>query len=264
MTNSNRFGRAVLFCFTALICLFLILPNIIVLPISFSPTFVMEFPPRGLSLQWYETYLTQPGWVAATITSFKVGVAVMVISVVLGSLAAYGLVRGDFRGKQILNSLVILPMIVPHLIIAIAIYRIFSPLGLVGSYPGLVLAHVVVALPFVFIIMTAALRSQDVQYERAAINLGAGRITALRLVVFPMVKPAVISSSLFAFLISFDELMIALFLSSPTMSTLPKKLWDGIRLEITPTLAAVSTILIVVSVIIIGLSAWLTKRSAEK
>ncbi len=255
--------NAIFYTFCGLVCFFLIMPNFIVVPISFSGARFLEFPPKTYSWQWYLNYFQTEEWVAATITSFEVAVLVTIFATTLGSLAAYGLIRGRFPGKNIINSFIISPMVTPVLVTAVAVYKIYSDLGLTGTLIGFTLAHTIMALPFVVIVMTANLRGIDVEVEHAARSLGANRITTLRRVVFPLALPGMISAGLFAFLISFDELIIALFISSPTLSTLPKKLWDGIRTEINPTIAAVSTLLVLLSLIIL-LAAGMAKKYFEK
>jgi putative spermidine/putrescine transport system permease protein len=243
---------------------FLFLPNFVVIPVSFNPIRVMDFPPRGFVLTWYQDYLDQPGWVAATITSLQVAVCVSLLSVALGSLAAYGIVRGSFPGKAIINTIIILPLIVPALVTAIAMYRVLSEFHLTGTVFGFVIAHTIMAVPFVVVVVSAALRGINIEVERAAQNLGATRLTTVRLVVLPMVLPAMLSGGLLAFLLSFDELLIAIFISSPTVSTLPRKLWDGIRYELSPTLAAVSTLLLVVSIVVLILVHVLRRGLANR
>lgn len=251
------------YLFSALVFIYLVMPNFIVVPISFSGSRFLEFPPKSYSFQWYLKYFEQGEWVRATITSFEVAVLVTIVATALGSLAAYGLVRGRFPGKTIVNSFIISPMVTPILVTAVAIYKIYADLGLTGTILGFVLGHTIMALPFVVIVMTANLRGIDIEVEYAARSLGAGRLTALRRVVFPLALPGMISAGLFAFLISFDELMIAMFISSPTLSTLPKKLWDGLRTEINPSIAAVSTLLIVLSVVIL-IAAGIARKYLEK
>ncbi|KIC08595.1 hypothetical protein RA19_19280 [Leisingera sp. ANG-M1] len=255
-------GKALLYLIVALVLFFLAVPNFIVAPISFSPTSVLEFPPRGFSLKWYDKYFTQPGWLAATFTSFYVAFLTVIVSLAVGSAAAYGIVRGDFPGKRLLNSFFLFPIIIPSLLTAIAIFRLFSYLGWTGTTFGFVLGHSVLAVPFVITIMTASFRGIDVSVENAARNLGANRIRTVLHVTVPMAMPGFLSAGLFAFLVSFDELLIALFLSSPRVSTLPKRLWEGIQLEIDPSLAAVSTILVLISLAVL-VAAGLIKRKLE-
>ncbi len=249
--------------FCVFVLIFMIMPNFVVFPISFSKATYLEFPPKELSLRWYHDYFNRPEWVDATIRSFQIAIVVTFVSVILGSLAAYGLVRGRFPGKNFLNSLIISPMVAPILVTAVAVFIFFSKLGLTGSFAGFIIAHTVVATPFVVIVMSAALRGLDIELEQAAMSLGANRFTTLRRVVFPMAIPGMLSSGLFAFLISFDELIIAIFISTPTMDTLPKRLWEGIRTEINPTIASVSVMLILVSIFVL-VSVGLVRRYFER
>ncbi len=259
----QTFKNTIFYTFCGLVCFFLIMPNFIVVPISFSGARFLEFPPKQYSYQWYLNYFESEEWLAATLTSFEVAFLVTILATTVGSLAAYGLIRGRFPGKSIINSFIISPMVTPVLVTAVAVYKIYSDLGLTGTLIGFTLAHTIMALPFVVIVMTANLRGINVEVEHAARNLGANRITTLRRVVIPLALPGMISAGLFAFLISFDELIIALFISSPTLSTLPKKLWDGIRTEINPTIAAVSTLLVLLSVIVL-VGAGMARKYFEK
>jgi len=253
----------VFYTYCCLVLAFMIMPNFVVFPISFSSATYLEFPPKEWSMRWYIDYFSRQEWIDATIHSFEIAICVTVIAVVLGSLAAYGLVRGRFPGKNFINSVIISPMVAPILVTAVAIFILFTKFKLNGTLAGFIIAHTVVAIPFVVIVMTASLRGVDIELEQAAMNLGANRFTTLRRVVFPMALPGMISSGLFAFLISFDELIIAIFIASPRMSTLPKILWEGIRTEINPTIASVSTLLIVMSAIIL-ISVGLVRRYFEK
>lgn len=265
---AERARRAALLAFAWCVVCFLLAPNVIVVGMSFSRGSTLEFPPQGFSLRWYQRYLETPGWIEATATSLLVGVATAALSVVIGGLAAYALARGRFRGRELGQALILLPIIVPHLVVAIALYRLFSGLGLTGTYAGFVLAHTMLATPFVVTIMVPTIRSIDPALEHAAIGLGAGRLQTLRRVTIPLALPGIVSSALFAFLVSFDELLVAMFLSGPFVATLPKKLWDGVRLEIEPTLAAVSTLLIVLTLAILMAAAlariWGSARSASR
>jgi ABC-type spermidine/putrescine transport system permease subunit II len=254
---------AIFYSFCVFVLIFMIMPNFVVFPISFSSATYLEFPPKQLSLRWYHDYFARPEWVGATIRSFQVAIVVTFVSVILGSLAAYGLVRGRFPGKSFLNSLIISPMVAPILVTAVAMFIFFAKLGVNGTFAGFIIAHTVVATPFVVIVMSASLRGLDIELEQAAMNLGANRFTTLRRVVFPMVIPGMISSGLFAFLISFDELIIAIFISTPTMDTLPKRLWEGIRTEINPTIASISVMLILISIFVL-VSVGFVRRYFER
>lgn len=254
-------GKLFLNLFVALILFFLIVPTLVVIPLSFSPASIMQFPPDGFSLQWYEKYWNQPGWVSATWNSLIIALITPLIAVPVGSLAAYALVRGTFVGRKSISFILLLPIIVPTLVTAIALFKVFSQYKLTGTIPGFVLAHAILAIPFVVTIMTATLKGVDPQLENAAMTLGASRLRTVRLVTLPIAAPGLMASSLFAFLVSFDELIVAIFMSSPLLNTLPKRLWDGIRLELEPTLAAVSTILVLVSLIVLAIAGALMRRS---
>lgn len=268
--------RAMLALFVAMALFFLFLPNIFVIPMSFTrQRAFFSFPGECCTLENYESYLgifgagrytTTGQWIPATITSLEVAFMVVILSVTMGSLAAYGLIRGRFPGRLLVNSLIVSPLIIPLVIVAVGVFIFFSSnmefmlgsLLSVGPFDiplGFVVAHSLLAIPFVVIIVSAALRGVDATFERAAMSLGAGRFTTLRRVVFPQVLPAIVASSFFAFLISFDELIIALFLSTGTVVTLPKRMWDGIRFEIDPTITAISTILVFFTILIIGVMA---------
>jgi putative spermidine/putrescine transport system permease protein len=251
------------YTYCSMVLVFMIMPNFVVFPISFSSATYLEFPPKQWSLRWYQDYFSREEWVDATIRSFEVGIFVTILAVTLGSLAAYGLVRGRFPGKNFINSVIISPMVAPILVTAVSVFILFTKFRLNGTLTGFIIAHTIVATPFVVIVMTASLRGVSIELEQAAMNLGANRFTTLRKVVFPMALPGMISSGLFAFLISFDELIIAIFIASPRMVTLPKILWEGIRTEINPTIASVSTLLIGMSVIIL-VSVGFVRRYFER
>lgn len=257
-------GKLSLYTFVGLVLIFLIVPTLIVIPLSFSPTSIMQFPPESWSLRWYEKYLSQPGWVSATWNSVLIAVITPFLAVPVGSLAAYALVRGTFVGRKTVNFFMLLPIIVPTLVTAIAMFKVFSQFQLSGTILGFVIAHAILAIPFVVTIMTATLKGVDPQLENASMTLGASRVTTVRMVTLPIAAPGLMASALFAFLISFDELIVAIFLSSPVLNTLPKKLWDGIRLELDPTLAAVSTILVVVSLLVLACAGLLMRRTNSR
>ncbi|MCA3185079.1 MAG: ABC transporter permease, partial [Cupriavidus sp.] len=186
---AERARRAALFAFAWCVVAFLLLPNVIVVGMSFSSGSTLDFPPRGFSLRWYQRYLNMPGWLGATATSLTVGAATAALSVMVGGLAAYALARGRFHGRELGQALILLPIIVPHLVVAIALYRLFSSLGLTGTYAGFVLAHTMLATPFVVTIMVPTIRAIDPALEHAATGLGAGRWQMLRRVTFPLALP---------------------------------------------------------------------------
>lgn len=239
--------------FTALICAFLMLPLLIVFPISFSASAYLEFPPPGFSLRWYRSYVGDLAWMQATWMSLRVALATTLLATVLGTLLAFSLVRGRYPGKALLNAVTTAPLIVPNMIIAIAIYGVFAQLQLIGNWLGVALGHTIYAIPFVVLVVAPSLRSFDEAQELAAMGLGASRARAIWHVTLPQIRPALVSAGFLAFITSFDELVIALFLSGAN-ATLPKKMFESIVFEIDPTIAAISVLQILLVAIVIGLA----------
>lgn len=249
--NSKANGRRLLVVACALIYFFLMLPLLVVFPISLSSAPYMQFPPPGLSWQWYERYLDDPQWIDATWRSLYVGGATAVLALMLGVPLAFALVRSRFPGRALLDRLALAPLIVPTIILSVATYGLFAKLKLVGTWYGLVVAHTVLALPFVVLVLAAGLRDFDRALEQAAAGLGASRWQTLRRITLPLLRPSLVSAGLLAFISSFDEVVVALFLAGANM-TLPKKMFDNIMMEIDPTIAAVSVIqILLVSVVLI-------------
>ncbi len=247
-------GRRVLVLAGAAIYLFLMLPLLVVFPISLSSAPYMQFPPPGLSWQWYERFVGDPQWIDATWRSLYIGAATAVLALALGVPLAFSLVRGTFRGRTLLDRLALAPIIVPTIILSVAVYGLFAKLKLIGAWYGLVVAHTVLALPFVVLVMTAGLRDFDRRLEQAAEGLGASRWRTLGRITLPLLRPSLVSAGLLAFISSFDELVVALFLAGPNM-TLPKKMFDNILMEIDPTIAAVSVmqiLLVALVMVLIG------------
>mgnify|MGYP002859669445 CR=1 FL=1 len=251
----RNWGGIVLGVYCSLVLGFLMLPLLVVFPLSFSSARYLQFPPPGFSLQWYETYINTPSWISATITSLQVGVGTTVLATLLGTMVAFSLVRGTYPGKTWVDRLVAAPIVVPNIIIAVAIYGLFADLKLIGNWYGVMIGHTVYAIPFVVLVVSAALRNFDVSQEHAAMGLGASRLRAVWTVTLPQIKPAIISGAFLAFITSFDELIIALFLSGSNM-TLPKKMFENIISEIDPTISAVS----VLQIILVGVVLFLSQR----
>ena len=242
--------RALVIACTA-IYIFLMLPLLVVFPISLSSAAYMQFPPPGLSWQWYERFLDDPQWVDATVRSLYVGVATAILALALGVPLAFSLVRGKFPGRWLVDRIALAPLIVPTIILSIAVYGMFAKLKLIGEWYGLVIAHTVLALPFVVLVMSAGLRDFDRGLEQAAEGLGASRTRTLLKITLPLLRPSLVSAGLLAFISSFDELVVALFLAGPNM-TLPKKMFDNILMEIDPTIAAVSVLqILLVSIVLV-------------
>ncbi|MGE5536159.1 MAG: ABC transporter permease [Acidobacteriota bacterium] len=238
---------------------FLIAPVVIVVPMSLSSSRYLAFPPPGWSAEWYVKFFTDPVWIGATLTSFKLGFCVAAIASVLGTLAAYGLVRRNVPGRRFVTALLLSPMIVPVIVSAISLYGFFVSLGVAGGFWGVLAAHVVLAVPFVTVSVVASLQRLDPGLERAAASLGAGPMRAFLTVTLPNIAPGVMSGALFGFITSFDELVIAMFVGGRTM-TLPRKIWEDLVVLVEPTQAAASVVLIIVSVVALALWALMQGR----
>jgi ABC-type spermidine/putrescine transport system permease subunit II len=247
-------GRIALRLLAACVLVFLVLPLAIVFPISFSSSSSLQFPPPGWSLRWYIAYLDDPIWIEATLRSLWIAVATMGLATALGLMLAFALVRGNCPGRALANQVATAPLVVPTIIHAVAIYGLFAWLKLIGNWQGVVLGHVVHALPLVVLVVGAALRTVDANLELAALGLGASRWTAIRRVTLPQIRPAIVSASFLSFITSFDELVIAMFLGGSNW-TLPKKMFDNIQLEIEPTVAAVSVLQICLVALVLALAA---------
>jgi putative spermidine/putrescine transport system permease protein len=258
-------GRAPLWVWIAAgaVLFFLVFPIFVVVPISFSAATFLQFPPHHLSLRWYDAYFGSEDWMAATLRSFEIAALVMVLATTLGTSAAFALARAHFRGKQALYALMLSPLIVPTIITAIAAYFLFARLHLIGHPLGLMLAHTVIAIPLVVIVVSASLSGFDRRLESAALSLGANPWYALRRVTLPIIAPGIISGALLAFLASFDEVVIAVFLAGTGATTLPKKLWEGVWLEITPVIAAASSFVICLTLLLFA-AMELLRRRAER
>ena len=253
-------GTVLVLAVAAAVLLFLIAPVIIILIVSFSGADYLSFPPPRLSLRWYERFLGATSWRRAIGVSAQVATLTMIFATVLGLAAALALVRGKFRGKGIVYAILLSPAIVPTIITAIALYFFFARWKVTGSVLAMALGHTVLALPVVVIIMAATLQGFDTRLEMAALNLGASRFLALRRITLPLIAPGVLSAALFAFLTSFDELLIPLFLSGVEVQTLTVRVWNSLLLEVDPTITAVSSFLIAVTCAVLGASAMLRRK----
>ena len=247
-------NRLWLYIFSFITLFLLIVPSLVVIPMSFSSSQYLEFPPREWSLRWYENYFfswkVENGfndWMAATWTSIKVAVLTIFVAVPIGTMAAYGLVNSSSRTSKILFPIFISPMMVPIILVAIGLFYFFVQFKLVGSVLGLVIGHSLVALPLVLIIVFSALKNFDMNQEKVARSLGAGRFRAFREITLPQIKFSIISASLIAFLTSFDEIIISLFVAGGDNSTITRSMFLALRDQIDPTIAAISTILIIIS-----------------
>ena len=259
-TQITRGGRLWLYALAALILIFLAAPSLIVLPMSFSDSQYLAFPPERWSTVWYQHYFTSPLWLAATATSLKAAFLTMLIATPLGVLAAYGLFTCEFGGARCLFLVLISPMMVPIILVGVAVFYVFARIDLLNTLTGLVLAHSVLALPLVIIVTLAGLKHYDMNQERVARSLGASRIRAFFTVTLPQIRFAVISGALLAFLTSFDEVIVALFIAGSENATLTRIMFLALRDQIDPTIAAVSSIIIVLTTLLLALAQGFGKK----
>jgi len=243
---------------------FLSVPTVLMIPLSFASTASLNWPPRGFSFQWYAQMFHSPLWMQALTRSLVVGIGSGVLAMLIGTPAAFLLARTQMRGKSLMLAFVLSPIIVPRMIIAVGMFYLFARVGLVGTTLGLILGHTVIAVPYVVMTMMAVLRNYDTRLDLAAQSLGARPMQTLRHVTFPILMAGLLSSFLFAFATSFDELTISLFASGGLNSTLPKQFWDEVTLQISPVIAAVSTCLFVFVALLIWVADRLRRRSLAR
>ncbi|WIV53496.1 ABC transporter permease [Amycolatopsis nalaikhensis] len=239
----------------------LVVPTLVVIPMSFGAGSTFQFPPDGWSWRWYGEFFGSKQWLAALANSVQVGLLAAALATVLGVAAAFGLDRARFRGRGVVRQVLMAPMILPGIVVAVAVYGVFLRWQLNGTMLGFVLAHAVLGLPFVVTSVQTSLAGYDPTMERAAASLGATRLTTLRTVVLPLIAPGVTSGFVFAFATSFDEVVIALFLQTPDIKTLPVRMYESIVLEIDPTIAAASSLIVVFTTALLLVPQILRRRS---
>lgn len=261
LPGNPRFG-GLLTLFSALVIAVLVLPVVSFVPMAFSSSSFLQFPPPGFSLRWMQAYLESPIWTGATVRSVGIALVTGVLAVLISTAAAFGLSR--YKGK--LSSLVVmtflLPMIIPNIVTAVALFYLFATLGLVGSNAGIILGHTVMAIPVVFIIILTTFKSYDWRLDQAAGTLGAGRLQVIWEITLPLIKNSLVAAFIFGFLNSFEELTVALFVGGGVKQTLPKQMWDDVLLSVTPTLAAASVIILTI-VTLLFIVAERSRRKAE-
>lgn len=242
---------------------FLIVPTLMVIPISFNDNQYLKFPPDELSLRWYREFWSNTDWLYSAWTSLLTACAVTLLATILGTLTALGLNRVGGIRKKVLLGLIVSPLIVPTVSLALALYFFFAKLHLVGTWAAVVLGQTVLALPFAVLNVHGSLQSYPITLERAASTLGAGPVTTFFRITMPIIRPGIIAGALFAFLVSFDEFIVALFLAGPGMTTLPVQMWNTMQLYVSPTIAAVSSMITGITVLIfliMGASRRLSRR----
>jgi putative spermidine/putrescine transport system permease protein len=248
MTESWRQPRRLLMAaLGALTVFYLLAPTLVIIPMSFTEASILSFPPDGFSLRWYDQMLNRAEWSTGLRNSAVVAVLTAVLATVLGTLAALGVSRGRFPGKALVNGLALSPLIVPVVIIAIGMFSLFVQWRISGSIVGLVAAHTALALPFVIVNVATSLRTMDRNLELAAANLGATPARSFMRITLPIILPGVLAGAIFSFITSWDEVVVAIFLTSARFRTLPVEMWEQVRQVVDPTVAAVATTLLVVT-----------------
>ncbi len=256
-------SRKVLWLTAIMVIVYLVAPSFFVIPMSFSEAAFIQWPPIGFTLQNYEMFLADPIYVGAMIRSFVVAFTSSALAMCIGIPAAFVLIRQRMPGKGIIFAGILAPMITPHIIIAIALFYLYAQLGLVGTTSGLVLGHTVISVPFVVVTIMAVLKNYDERLDQAAWSLGASKLKTLRYVTFPLILPGLIAAYLFAFVISLDELTIALFISGGQTPTLPKQMWVDAIFKVNPMVTAVSTVVLIFVTSLI-LCVEFVRRRSEK
>ncbi|ATZ12095.1 ABC transporter permease [Erwinia amylovora] len=255
-----RLWKSLFNFYAAAVLLFLIVPVLTIVPLSFNASSFLSYPLSGFSLRWYQTFFHSQEWLGALGNSLLIAPLATLLATVLGVMAAMGLVRGEFRGKGVVMAIIISPMVAPVVIIAVGMFFFFARLSLLNSYLGLVLAHALLGMPFVVITVMAVLKSYDTNLSRAAASLGASPLRVFRKVTLPLIAPGVFSGALFAFAASFDEVVVTLFLASPSQRTLPIQMFAGIRENLDPTIAAAASLMIGASLVLLIVMEMLRRR----
>ncbi|MDV4165977.1 ABC transporter permease [Rhizobium johnstonii] len=258
-----RTSNLLLYGFVALVLAWLIIPIIIIVPMSFSSARFLTFPPPSWSLRWYEAYLGNAAWMQATRVSLIVSVSSAILATVLGTAAAYALNMTSSRLVRSLQMLLLLPLVVPIVITAVGVFLVYAQVGLLASMTGLILANMMLGLPYVVISVLVGLRKFDATQEMVSRSLGMNRLRTFFVVTLPQIRPSVISGMLFAFISAIDETVVSLFISGGEYQTLTKRMFTALRDEIDPTIAAISSLLTATSFILVMLVA-LNARSADR
>lgn len=251
--------RWVLVTITVLVAAFLLLPVVFIGALSFGSSQWLVFPPPAWTTRWYSELFADPRWLGAALNSLEIATVVMVLSVVIGFLAALGLNRGAFVGKEGLRALFLTPMIMPVVVLAVALYAFFLKIGLAGTTLGFIIAHLVIALPFAIISIGNALEGFDQSVENAAILCGASPWQARLRITVPAINHGIFGAAIFSFLASWDEVVLAIFMANPTLQTLPVKIWGTLRQDLTPVIAAASTLLILFTIVLMVIAALVRK-----
>jgi len=269
-TWRHRLGATLLKLTAWAALLFLILPILVVIPLSFNdePFFsftpgMLRLDPAAYSLKWYAAVFHSQTWLAAVRNSAVIGACATAIATALGTLAAVGLASEHMPWRRPITALLLSPMIVPLVIVAVGMFLFYARFNLVGTFTGLIIAHAALGVPFVIITVTATLAGFDRSLYHAGLSMGASPLRVFRDVIIPLIRPGVISGALFAFAASFDEIVLVLFLAGPEQGTIPRRMFAGLREQINPSILAVATLLILVSILLLATLELLRQRSEK-
>ena len=260
-TMPQRIAYWAFLAYCALVFLFLTAPLVAIVPLSFNSGGYLFYPMEGFSLRWYEEFFASATWLLSIRNTFIVGISAALVATVLGTMASLGMARGGFPGRGLVMALIISPMVLPFVITALGMFFFFTRLGLSNSLFGLALAHAILGVPFVVITVSATLQGFDRNLPRAAASLGARPLYAFRRVTLPIISPGVVVGALFAFAISFDEVVVAVFLVGPGERTLPRQMFSGIRENLDPAIAAAASFMMLISVVLLVAVELLRRRS---
>lgn len=260
-TTSEKVWHYAFKTISVLIFVFLLFPLLVIIPLSFNAAEMMHYPMQGFSLQWYGDFFGSGRWATAIKNSAIIGFFSMILATILGTLAAVGINRADFPGKQLLLALLISPMMIPLVITALALYLFYAKIGLSDSYLGLILAHTILGMPFVLITVSATLQGFDYNLMRAGASLGGSPLHVFFTIVMPNIAPGIASGAMFAFATSLDEVVVVLFIAGPEHRTLPRQMFSGIREQLSPTILAAATVLIVLAALLMLVLELLRKRN---
>jgi len=255
--------RSLIIGSSAMVLAFLVLPLLVVVPLSFTDSQFLMFPIPALSTRWYAVVLGSAVWAEAFANSALIALLTTALATTLGTLAAVGITTTRFHGQAIVMAMLVSPLFVPVIVAAVGLFYVYAQLGLSASYAGLVLAHTMLALPFVFLTVLATLSGYDRTLTRAALILGATPLQTFRLVMLPVIRPGVVAGALFAFVTSLDEVVVTLFVGAPSIRMLSREILNGSQENLSPAIAAVATLLILFSAVLMAIVEALRRRGAR-
>lgn len=252
--------RGILLILMILTCIYLLLPTLIVIPISFSSEKYLTFPPQAFSFQWYEKLWVTQGYFQSFWNSIFIGIVSAFLAMILGTCASLAVSRGNLAFSRSFSALVLAPMMLPQVILAIGLLPVLGMINMLGGYVGVIIAHTIIGIPLVMITVSANLRIVGPNFELAAMTMGANWLQTFWMVTFPIIRPGMFVGGLFAFAASFDEVIMAMFLTDGVSITLPKYMFGEMRYQLDPTIAAASTVVVTISLMLLATSGFIQKK----